>query len=69
MNPIPVRCRIPEHLERIGQNQQWLAMEIEVSEPRISEICNLKNYNISIRRAKRISNVLKCSIDELFEWE
>lgn len=69
MEPVPVRCRIPELLHRIGQNQQWLAFEIEVSESRISEICNLKEYNISIRRAKRIANSLGCSIDDLFEWD
>lgn len=69
MDPKPVRCRIPELLRRIGQNQVWLALEVGATESRISEICHLKEYNISIRRAKRISDALGCSIDDLFEWE
>uniref|UniRef100_UPI00403E914C helix-turn-helix domain-containing protein n=1 Tax=Paenibacillus sp. FSL M7-0896 TaxID=2921610 RepID=UPI00403E914C len=69
MEPVPVRCRIPDLLIRIGKDQKWLSIVTEVSEPRISEICNLRFYNISIKRAVLFAYHLRCSVDDLFEWE
>lgn len=69
MEPIPVRCRIPDLLHRLGKNQAWLADVTNINKTRISEICNLKEYNMSIRRATIIAHHLRCSVDDLIEWE
>lgn len=69
MEPYPVRCRIPDLLIRIGKDQKWLSEVTDITEPRISEMCTLRFYNISITRAFKISHHLRCSIDDLFEWE
>lgn len=69
MEPVPVRCRIPELLHRLGKNQQWLADMMGIDKSRISEIVNLREYNISIPRARLIAHLLRCSMDDLFEWD
>jgi len=69
MELVPVRCRIPELLHRLGKNQQWLANVTGISKQRISEIVNLHEYNISLTRAVLIAYHLRCSVDDLFEWE
>lgn len=69
MEPIPVRCRIPEHLERIGKKQQWLADKVGMSKQRMSEIVNLRSTNITIKRAVLIAYYLECKVDDLWKWE
>lgn len=69
MEPIPVRCRIPELLHRLGKNQQWLADMLKVDKSRISDIVNLKEYKLSLPRAVLIAHLLRCSVDDLFEWD
>ncbi|WP_445670619.1 helix-turn-helix transcriptional regulator [Paenibacillus sp. FSL M7-0547] len=68
MELVPVRCRIPEHLNRLGKNQQWLADVSGISKQRISEIVNLQKYNITITRATILAYHLRCSVDDLFVW-
>ncbi|WP_445935900.1 helix-turn-helix transcriptional regulator [Paenibacillus sp. FSL L8-0696] len=68
MELVPVRCRIPEHLNRLGKNQQWLADVSGISKQRISEIVNLQKYNITITRAIILAHHLRCSVDDLFVW-
>lgn len=69
MELIPVSCRIPELLKKIGENQQWLADKTGLSKQRVSDIVHLRMDNITIRRGAIIAHYLKCSIDDLFEWE
>ncbi len=69
MELYPVRCRIPEHLRKIGKNQQWLADKTGLSKQTISDIVNLRNANIKIRRAALIAHYLDCKIDDLFDME
>ncbi|KKO51106.1 helix-turn-helix transcriptional regulator [Paenibacillus sp. DMB20] len=66
----PVRCRIPDHLKRIGKNQQWLADMTGMSKQTISDIINLRHANITIKKAALIAYYLNCKIDDLFvmEW-
>lgn len=69
MEPVPVRCRIPELLHRLSKNQQWLANELGIDKARISDIVNLRNYKMSLTLAVLIAHLLRCSVDDLFEWQ
>lgn len=69
MEPVPVRCRIPELLKRIDKNKQWLADRTGISKQRISEYVNLRVDNITMKRAVLIAYHLDCFVDDLFEWE
>lgn len=68
MELVPVRCRIPELLDRIGKNQQWLADKMNLPKQRISDIVNLRANNITIQRAALLSYHLDCEIDDLWIW-
>ncbi|MNC57587.1 hypothetical protein D3C81_1650360 [compost metagenome] len=69
MEPIPVRCRIPDLLHRLGKNQSWLSDMTGIDKYRISEYVNLRSYRISLPRAVLIAHHLRCSVDDLFEWD
>ncbi|WP_211749893.1 helix-turn-helix transcriptional regulator [Paenibacillus sp. Marseille-Q4541] len=69
LQPVPVRCRIPELLKKKGKNQQWLADRTGMSKQRISDIVHLRMNNISIQRALLIAYYLNCKVEDLFEWE
>jgi putative transcriptional regulator len=69
MELVPVKCRIPEHLIRLGKNQQWLSDKTGFTKERISEYVNLRSTNISLRRATLIAYYLKCHAHELYVWE
>lgn len=68
MVPVPVRCRIPELLEKIGQTQVWLSAVTRISEQRISDYSKMR-YVMSLKTAKMIARALKCSIDNIYVWE
>ncbi|MEK4185616.1 helix-turn-helix domain-containing protein [Paenibacillus sp. FSL L8-0494] len=69
MELVPVSCRIPYLLKKIGKNQQWLADKTGLSKQRVSDIVHLRMDNISIQRAAVIAYYLNCKIDDLFVWE
>lgn len=69
MELLPVSCRIPYLLKKIGKNQQWLADNTGISKQRISDIVHLRMDNITIQRAAVIAHFLNCRIDDLFVWE
>lgn len=69
MELVPVRCRIPVLLKRIGKNQQWLADRTGLGKQRISDIVHLRMNNISIQRAALIAYHLDCKVDDLWVWE
>ena len=68
MELYPVRCRIPELLQKIGQNQEWLSEKTGIRKSRISEYVNLRIDNMSLKRAKLIAHYLKVHADELYDW-
>lgn len=70
MGFIPVRCRIPELLSRIGKTQSWLASDTGYSEQEISDIVRMRgNRVVSLRKGRKIAQSLKCKIDDLYDWE
>lgn len=70
MVPVPIRCRIPEHLERIGQNQQWLADKANMSKSQLSDYIHMRrNVVLGLAKAKLIAGLLKLKrIDDIYEW-
>lgn len=68
MELVPVRCRIPELLLRIGKDQQWLADVSDKSKQQISDYCTMRK-TMNIRTAAFLAFYLKCQIDDIYEWE
>jgi len=69
MELVPVSCRIPVLLKKIGKDQQWLADKTELSKQRISDIVRMRTDNITIIPAATIAHYLNCTINDLFVWE
>ena len=67
--PVRVRCRIPELLDKIGKNQQWLSEKTGIPKSRISEIAHFKVRNPSIDKLMHIAVCLRVYIDDLYEWK
>lgn len=64
---VPVRCRIPELLVRVGKSRVWLSERTGVSTQRISDYANTRQI-MSLSIAKTFAEVLGCTIDELYTW-
>lgn len=67
MEFIPVRCRIPDLLFRLGKDQQWLADVTGKAAQKISDYCNMRTI-MNLRTAKLIAHFLKCDIGDLYVW-
>jgi hypothetical protein len=68
MELVPVKCCIPEILNRIGKEQQWLADMTGKKKQQISDYCTMRDV-MNLRTAALIAFVLKCKIDNLYVWE
>jgi DNA-binding XRE family transcriptional regulator len=69
MELVPIRCRIPELLERIDKNQQWLADMLGVSKQYVSNVINMRYKDIGYSRAMTFAYYLRCQMEDLFECE
>ena len=65
---IPISCRIPKHLARVGKTQQWLADHAGISKQQLSDYVNMRNL-MGIIVAKRISDLLHIQIEDIYVWE
>lgn len=63
-----VRCRIPDLLFRIRKTQTWLAEQTGYSRQRISDYVNMREL-MSLKTAAAIAHVLRCSINDLYEYK
>lgn len=68
MELVPVRCRIPELLIRIGKDQQWLADRSDKGKQKISDYCTMRSI-MNLRTAAQLAHLLKCRIDDIYEWK
>jgi transcriptional regulator with XRE-family HTH domain len=70
MVPVPIRCRIPEHLKRLGKTQQWLADKAGISKQQLSDYIHMRrNIVLGLAKAKLIATLLNLSkIDLLYDW-
>lgn len=61
------RCRLPILLRKADMTQNELARRIGVSESMISKYIAGEKV-MSLVRAKHISDIVGCSIEDLYEW-
>lgn len=62
---VPIRCRIPELVHKIGKTQRWLAGEVGISKQQMSDYVHMRNI-LGLVIANRIATILGVSIDELY---
>lgn len=60
------KTRLKKMLDRKGMKQKDLADEADIGEYRISLLCSGKSQNVHLTTAKRICEVLDCTLDEAF---
>lgn len=68
MAHVPIRCRIPDLLEKIDRDQQWLADRSGMTKQQISDYVRMRNL-LGIVKAKQIAKLLKCHVEDLYEWD
>jgi transcriptional regulator with XRE-family HTH domain len=61
------KSRLPELLAARHMSQAEFARKIEISEPFVSQIIS-GTARLSLLKARRAAKVLKCNIDDLYEW-
>lgn len=64
----PISCRIPEHLDRLKQTQQWLSDQTGIPKQQLNDYIKMRHI-MGIVVAKRIAEPLKVVIDELYVWK
>lgn len=62
------RCRVHEHLKRVGITQAEYARRIGVSESFASKVVSGEK-KLSMIKAKMSADILGCYIDDLYTWE
>lgn len=62
------RSRLPELLEKKRMSQVEFALKMEISESFVSKIISGRS-KLSLLSSKRASDILGCTINELYEWE
>ena len=67
MDIVPLRSRIPDHVRRMGQTQQWLADQLDMSRQQLSDYVTLRHL-LGIIKAREIAILLGVHIDDLYEW-
>lgn len=68
MEPKPISCRIPEHLDRLKQSQQWLSDQTGIPKQQLNDYIKMRHI-MGIVVAKKIAEVLRVVIDELYVWD
>lgn len=69
MELVPIRCRIPDLLVRVGKNQQWLADKLGIGKQQMSDIIRMRYPDMTLSRAANIAYHLDCQIEDLHQWE
>ena len=62
------RSRLPELLQLRRMSQAEFARKLGVAEAYVSQIISGK-IRFGLLKAKRAAVILKCTIDDLYEWE
>jgi putative transcriptional regulator len=64
------RCRLHDLLESRGMTQRQLADRTGFSASYINDKANNRGpRGMTLENAKTIASVLRCTIDDLYEWE
>lgn len=64
----PISCRIPEHLDRLKQTQQWLSDRVAIPKQQLNDYIKMRHI-MGVVVAKNIAEALKVKIDDLYEWK
>ncbi|RSL29078.1 XRE family transcriptional regulator [Salibacterium salarium] len=62
------KCRLKEHIASANMTQADLARRTGYFRSNISEWAS-SDHVMTLEAAKNISEILECSIDELYEWD
>jgi DNA-binding XRE family transcriptional regulator len=62
------RCLLREHLAKNDMTQQELAEKMGITVQQINKYV-LDKQIMSLKVAKNIAAILRCRIDDLYEWE
>lgn len=66
-DPIYGKSRLPELLKKRRMSQAEFSRRLDVSEAYVTQIIKGK-MRFSLIKAKSAANILKCSIEDLYEW-
>lgn len=61
------RCLLKDRLREAHMTQAELAAIIDVSPQRVSDYAN-NHRPIPVHRMREIAQILKCHMDDLYEW-
>ena len=64
----PIRCRLPELIEKRGLTQITFAEKHGFSKQQLNAYCTMRRM-MSIQTAKFVAGKLKVRIEDLYEWE
>lgn len=64
----PIRCRLPDILDKRGLERSWLVAKTGWSKSRISDYCTMRKM-MSVPTARVIAKILKVRIEYLYVWE
>lgn len=62
------RCLLKQLLKERKMSQQELADKVKLPRQRISDYANMRTKKMDLDTARTISDALKCSIHDLYEW-
>ena len=63
-----VKCLLSDRLRMADMNQNQLSEKTNIPKSQISEYVNNKHV-MSLENAKIIAHVLKCNIEDLYQWK
>ena len=62
-----IRLRVLEILEEQNHSKYWLYKRMEMSYQNFNKMVNNETHSIRFDNLEKLSNLLDCSIDDLFE--
>lgn len=62
-----LRLRIEEILEEQGHTKYWLYKRMQISYTNFLKLINNETHSIRFENLEKLSNILQCPIDDLFE--
>ncbi|UGB31665.1 helix-turn-helix transcriptional regulator [Metabacillus sp. B2-18] len=61
------RCLLADLLRKAGMTQQELALKLNIPKQQVNKYVNNKQQ-MSYKKAREISYLLNCSMEDLYEW-
>ena len=64
----PVRCRIPDILDKKRKTQVWLADQMGISRQTLNGYVHLRSI-MGMEIGAKVAAILGVKLDDLYEWE